>query len=437
MQRFIYFIIFVFILSNAYAQKWKQQLDSVLTIIEKDELFHGQILIAEQGKIVFNKSYGKLPNQDTPITTKTPLAVKSITKAFTAAAVLNLEQEGKLNLSDEVQVYFSKWPYDGVTIKHLLTMTSGLPNFIEMAVNKGDTTKYMENLDIVDFVSQYPVNVETPAMRYNYQNSNYITLAALVEKISGMSYENYVSQKIFQPLELNNTYFQNLSQASEEVGGDNFYAPSGDGNLYSTAEDLYRFEQSFYNDKILSEKNIKNTFSKTLLADGSLSTYGLAWWVIDDAPQKEFYIVGDGPNKRASIQRYPESNSTLIYIHNFSGRYWKDVYWTVRNIWMGNEFIMPEAQYEPTEYIIDPDLYDKYVGSYLTPGFGLLHITVENEKLYLRPDPIPGKEELVPSSDTTFYFKDQSVEWQFFLDDQGNVKGFGSKGKPESMGEKQ
>lgn len=437
MQRFICFIIFVFILSNAYAQKWKQQLDSVLTIIEKDELFHGQILIAEQGKIVFNKSYGKLPNQDTPITTKTPLPVKSITKAFTAAAVLNLEQEGKLNLSDEVQVYFSKWPYDGVTIKHLLTMTSGLPNFIEMAVNKGDTTKYMENLDIVDLVSEYPVNVETPAMRYNYQNSNYITLAALVEKISGMSYENYVSQKIFQPLELNNTYFHNLSQASEEVGGDNFYAPSGDGNLYSTAEDLYRFEQSFYNDKILSEKNIKNTFSKTLLADGSLSTYGLAWWVIDDAPQKEFYILGDGPNKRASIQRYPESNSTLIYIHNFSGRYWKDVYWTVRNIWMGNEFIMPEAQYEPTEYIIDPDLYDKYVGSYLTPGFGLLHITVENEKLYLRPDPIPGKEELVPSSDTTFYFKDQSVEWQFFLDDQGNVKGFGSKGKPESMGEKQ
>lgn len=437
MQRFICFIIIVFILSNAYAQKWKQQLDSVLTIIEKDELFHGQILIAEQGKIVFNKSYGKLPNQDTPITTKTPLGVKSITKAFTAAAVLNLEQEGKLNLSDEVQVYFSKWPYDGVTIKHLLTMTSGLPNFIEMAVNKGDTTKYMENLDIVDLVSEYPVNVETPAMRYNYQNSNYITLAALVEKISGMSYENYVSQKIFQPLELNNTYSQNLSQASEEVGGDNFYAPSGDGNLYSTAEDLYRFEQSFYNDKILSEKNIKNTFSKTLLADGSLSTYGLAWWVIDDAPQKEFYILGDGPNKRASIQRYPESNSTLIYIHNFSGRYWKDVYWTVRNIWMGNEFIMPEAQFEPTEYIIDPDLYDKYVGSYLTPGFGLLHITVENEKLYLRPDPIPGKEELVPSSDTTFYFKDQSVEWQFFLDDQGNVKGFGSKGKPESMGKKQ
>ena len=159
--------------------------------------------------------------------------------------------------------------------------------------------------------------------------------------------------------------------------------------------------------------------------------------MIDDGPQKEFYILGDGPNKRASIQRYPERNSTLIYIHNFSGRYWKDVYWTVRNIWMGNEFIMPEAQYETTEYIIDPDLYDKYVGSYLTPGFGLLHITVENEKLYLRPDPIPGKEELVPSSDTTFYFKDQSVEWQFFLDDQGNVKGFGSKGKPESMGEKE
>jgi hypothetical protein len=173
------------------------------------------------------------------------------------------------------------------------------------------------------------------------------------------------------------------------------------------------------------------------LTDGSLSKYGLAWWIIDDVPQTEYYIIGDGPNKRASIQRYPDSNSTLIFIHNFSGRYWKDVYWVVRNIWFGDEFTMPEKKEELTEYEMDINLYKKYVGRYLTPRFGLLHITEENGKLYLRPDPIPGKEELVPSSDTTFYFKDQSVEWQFFIDDKGNVKGFGSKGRPESMGERQ
>jgi CubicO group peptidase (beta-lactamase class C family) len=437
MRQFVPFIFLVFIFNFSYGQAWKSKLDSVLTIIEKNQFFHGQILIADQGEIVFHKAYGNLPGQDKPITITTPLAVKSITKAFTATAILNLEQEGKLNLSDEIKNYFPKWPYDGITIKQLLSMTSGLPGFIEKAVNEADTTKYMTNLDIVEFISQNPISVNLPGEHYDYQNSNYITLAALVEKVSGMPCEEYVSKIIFQPLELNNTYLEDLTQFSEKVNGDNFYAPSGDGNLYSTAEDLYRFEQSYNGNKILSEKNRKATFTKTRLTDGSLSKYGLAWWIIDDAQQTEYYIIGDGPNKRASIQRYPDSNSTLIFIHNFSGRYWKDVYWVVRNIWFGDDFTMPEKKEELTEYEIDTNLYKKYVGSYLIPHFGLLHVTEENGKLYLRPDPIPGKEELVSSSDTTFYFKDQSVEWQFFIDDKGNIKGFGPKGRPESMGEKQ
>ena len=419
------------------AQDWKTRLDSVLSIMEKDQIFHGQILIAEEGEIVFHKAYGKLPDQNEPITLETPLAVKSITKAFTAAAILHLEQEGKLALTDEVSKYFPNWPYKDITIQQLLSMTSGLPNFIEKAVNEADTTKYMTNLDIVNFISDHPVAVKSAGEFYNYQNSNYITLAAIVEKLSGVAYEDYVSEIIFKPLELNNTYFEDLTQVSAKANGDSFYAPSGDGNLYSTAEDLFRFEQSFNSNNILSEVNIKSTFTKTRLGDGSESKYGLAWWVIDDGSVKEYYIIGDGPNKRASIQRYPDNNSTLIYVHNFSGRYWKDVYWVVRNIWFGDEFTMPQKSADLSRHDIDISLYKKYTGSYLTPGFGLLHISTEDGKLFLRPDPIPGKEELVPSSDTTFYFQDQSVEWQFFLDDQGNVKGFGSKGKPESMGEKQ
>ncbi|MCB0456990.1 MAG: serine hydrolase [Flavobacteriaceae bacterium] len=412
-------------------------MDSVLTIIEKDELFHGQILIAEHGNIVFHKSYGTLPGQDVPITTSTSLAVKSITKAFTAAAILKLEQEGKLVLSDTVKKYFPEWPYEGITIKQLLAMTSGLPSFIEKAVNVVDTTKFLNNAAIVKLVSENIFPVEAPGAHYNYQNSNYIVLAALVEKVSGMPYEAYATKAIFEPLDLKHTYFEDLTQISDTINGDTFFAPSGDGNLYSTAEDLYRFEQAFYSNTLLSEENRKATFSKTLLKDGSLSNYGLAWWVVDDAAPKEYYIVGDGPNKRASIQRYPENHSTLIYIHNFSGSYWKGVYWVVRNIWFGNDFTMPTKKEELTPYAIDTKLYTHYVGSYLTKSFGLLHISVENGTLYLRPDPIPGKEALIPSSATTFYFKDQSVQWEFFLDEEGNVKGFGLKGKPESMGEKQ
>ncbi len=437
MPRFCSTLLLVFTLQMAIGQTWTTTLDSVLTVLADDELYHGQVLIAEQGQIVFHKAYGNLPDQQTPITTTRSLAVKSVTKAFTAAAVLHLEQQGKLSLSDEVGTYFPDWPYRGITIRQLLSMTSGLPSFIEKAVNEGDTTQWMRNADIVRFVSKYKVLVNPPGAAYNYQNSNFIVLAALVEQISGVPFEDYVYRVVLQPLGLEHTFFQDLTTITKGVDGDSFYAPSGDGNLYSTAADLYRFEQAFYDNEILSEENKQKTFTKTTLTDGTLSKYGLAWWVIDDGPEMEYYIIGDGPNIRASIQRYPERNSTLIYIHNFSGRYWKDVYWTVRNIWLGQDYTMPEKQQELIEYDIDTKLYDQYVGSYLTPGFGLLHITEEDGKLYLRPHPIPGKEELVPSSDTTFYFRDQSVEWEFFLDEEGAVIGFGSRGNPESMGEKQ
>jgi len=437
MSRFVLFKICFFFLYSLFAQDWKPELDSVLKILEKDKLFHGQILIAEQGEIVFHKAYGLVLEGDTPITLTTSLAVKSITKAFTAAAILQLEQAGKLKLTDDVKLYFNNWPYVGVRIKDLLSMTSGLPSFIEKAVSVGDTTTFMTNVDIVDLISKHPVSVQSPGSTYNYKNSNYIVLAALVEKVSGMPFEEFMSKTIFEPLELENTYLRNLKTISDTINGNTFYVPSGDGNLYSTAKDLYRFEQSYTRGGMLSKKNIEVTFSKTKLSDGSLSKYGLAWWVIDDENLKEYYIVGDGPNIRASIQRYPETNSTLIYIHNISGRYWSEVYWVVRNIWFGNEYELPEKTIKLTKHTIDKKLYDNYVGSYLSPRFGLLHITKDNNKLYLRPNPIPGKEELIPSSDTTFYFKDKSVEWEFYFDDNGMVIGLGLRGKPNTMGEKQ
>ena len=417
-----------------WGQDWKQELDSVLTILEEDALFDGQVLIAEGGEVVFYNAYGHLPEGNTRIAKDTPLAVKSVTKAFTAAAILTLEQEGKLNLNDEVQGYLPGWPYRGITIRQLLSMTSGLPDFLEQAVHMGDTTEFMSNRGIVDLVSRYPVEVNPPGEAYDYQNSNYITLAAIVEHLSGMAYEDYVAKSIFGPLNLEHTYLEDLTRNASAVNGDNFYAPSGEGNLYSTAGDLFKFEQAFYHGVLLSMDNTRATFTKTRLHDGSTSKYGLAWWVMDEGPEEEYYILGDGPNIRASIQRYPETRSTLIYIHNVTGRYWKDVYWVVRNIWFGDQYTMPVPPETLERHAIDTSLYAAYVGSYLTPGFGLLHITQEHGKLYLRPDPIPGKEELVPSSDTTFYFRDQSVEWEFFLDPEGNVIGFGSRGQPGTMG---
>lgn len=424
----------LFILQPCFSQEWTRELDSILHILEEDQLFHGQILIAEQDEIIFHKSYGNLPDTNEQITTKTPLAVKSITKSFTAAAILNLEQEGKLKLTDAVAKYLRDWPYPNMDIQHLLSMTSGLPDFISHVVKKGDTTKYMDNQDIVDVITQHPVYTKKAGKFYDYQNSNYIMLAAIIETASGQPFRNYVNKKIIEPLGLQNTYLQDLTTISKTIDGNTFYAPSGDGNLYSTALDLYKFEQAIGNNQIISKKNKARTFERTKLSDGSLSNYGLAWWTAQNDNEQEYYIIGDGPNIRSSIQRYPETNSTFIYIHNVSGRYWEDVYWIVNRIWKGLPYTLPENINKLNVYNINPKLLDKYVGRYDLTGFGLIHITKKNGNLYLRPDAVPGKEQLIPSSNTTFYFKEQNIEWEFFLNKNGQVIGFGFKGKSEAMG---
>jgi len=314
-------------------------------------------------------------------------------------------------------------------------MTSGLPRFLPTVINYGDTTKQWHNSEIIALVAKYKPKADLPGSKFYYNNDNYMLLASIVEKVSGESYAVFVKKNIFEPLGMKHSnVFEPGDPDANQPDSSDFYRVSGDGNICSTAEDLYIFEQALYTDRLLSPDLLRQSFEYTILKDSTKSNYGFAWRVSEADHKTEAYIVGDGENSRASIQRYIDDKKSFIYIHNISGKYWKQVYGLVRNIWEGKAYEMPVAR---SVYDIDKTHYQKYVGQYLTEAFGLLHITVENGKLYLRPDPIPGKEELIPSSETTFYFADQGIDWEFFLDEQGNVTGLGIKGRPETMGSKQ
>jgi len=422
------------ILKQIDAQSWKTELDSVLNIIEDQEMFHGQILIAEKGQVLFDKAYGNQVNGE-PITTRSSLSIQSVTKAFTALSILILQDRGMLHLDDHLTDYFPELPYGEVTIRNLLNMTSGLPRFLPTVINFGDTARQWHNSDIIALIAEHKPKADLPGTKFFYNNDNYMLLGSIIEKASGESYAAFIEHHIFEPLGMEHSYVYEPweTDGSQQISS-GFYAVYGEGNIYSTAEDLYIFEQALYTDQLLSTDLLGQSFEYTILTDGTRSNYGFAWRVSDDDHKTEVYIVGDGENSRASIQHYIDDKKSFIYIHNISGKYWKQVYGTARNIWEGKAFEMPVAR---TVYDIDTVLYKKYTGEYLTKAFGLLHITEENGKLYLRPDPIPGKEELIPSSETTFYFGDQGIDWEFFLDEQGNVIGLGIRGRPETMGPKQ
>lgn len=415
-----------------YGQHQQTTLDSVLNLLAGDEMFHGQVLMAEKGKVRFSKAYGL--DQKTPISNKTPFNIQSVTKAFTAVSVLMLSDRNMLNLEDRLTDFFPGLPYPRVTLRHLLTMTSGLPRFLETALRFGDTTRVMSNPEILSLIAQHKPQAQTPGDAFNYNNSNYLLLASVIEKVSGKSYQEFVESSIFIPLGMHNS----LVKVNDAIGGtinaSNFYQPYGEGNIYSTAEDLFVFDQALKANKLLPKTLTFQLFSPYQLNSGEMSNFGFAWRIRTDNEQKKVRIVGDGPNTRAIWQSNLTSDRSIIYIHSHSVNYQEQVFEAVLNIWEGKPYKLPIKR---IPYLIDTSLYKSYTGKYLSKVFGLLHITESGGKLFLRPDPVPGKEELIPSSDRTFFFANQPVEWEFFLNKEGKVIGMGFKGDRANMGLKQ
>ena len=429
-------LLFISAHSFTFAQKWTTEMDSVLRVLEQDSLFDGQLLIAEKGNIIYSKSYGHTVSS-TPISNETSMSVYSVGKSFTTTAIMILEKKELLDYDDPVKNFIPDFPYSRITVRQLLTMTSGLPRFLETALKYADTTTLISNREILQLIARHKPGAGTPGAEFAYNNSNYILLASIVEKVSGLPFAEFLDKNIFTPLNMENTRettsrsIENLSKS--EINSDNFYRPYGTGSVATTATDLFKYDQALYSDKLLSPASKKEAFKCVKLADGLYSNYGFGWRINDCDNPKEVYHVGDGTNMRASFQRFLGTRNTFIYIHANSNIYHQQVYRAVRNIWEGKPYELPQKR---IAYNIDTALYQKYTGSYLS-NFGLVNVSTDDGKLFLRPDPVPAKEELVPSSDTTFYFKNQNLEWEFFLDENGDVAGFGIKGDRENMGSRQ
>lgn len=419
-------------LNNLQSQSWANELDSVLLILEKKELFHGQILIAEKGNISFSKAYGN--NDKNPITTTMPLPIASLSKPMTALGIMILKEQKKLGFDDKVIKYLPQVPYENVTIRHLLNQTSGIPNFLSTAIRYGDTSKVMGKSGILELIGRKKPAGGIPEEKFTYNNSNYFLLRCIIESVSEMSYNNFMIDNVWQPLKMSDTKIQSHTDPSKEVeiNIDNFY--DAGGGIQSTAEDLFRFGQEFKNITLISEKSVDEAFSRPLLDNGEKAQYGFGWYILETPEGKSVGHWGGGEEVKTYLEFYLSEEKALVMINVQSHIHADETYQMIRNIWEGRTFELPGAK---VDYKINLKLYDEYKGSYLTPNMGLLHLSVEKDKLYLRPDPIPGKERLIPSSDTTFYFKNQNLIWQIYRDEEGKVMGFGLRGDKKNMGIKQ
>jgi CubicO group peptidase (beta-lactamase class C family) len=336
--------LFTLVCLESHAQKINYtKIDSIVQSAATRDRFNAVVLIAEKGKVKYEKAFGyrefagSIPLEKTDI-----FELASVSKQFTAMVIMMLKEKGLLQYDDLVEKYLNV-PYKGITIRNLLTHTSGLPDYQAIMDEHWDKSKVAGNEDILAYLNQYhPPKLAEPGTKYAYSNTGYVFLASIAEKASGRDFIEFCNKEIFQKLGMKHTAIRTLQEKAavknfaighiyvkaknEFVRADSF--PSSDytiwlgnrkgpGRISATAEDLLKWDQALYTNKLISQQTLEEAFSPVKLADGKISNYGFGWVIIpDDASGKIVWHNGDNPGYKTEIMRILGKKNTLIILCN-------------------------------------------------------------------------------------------------------------------------
>lgn len=312
------------------------RIDSVLTYMYQRKLFNGTVLIAEKGKVLYKKAFGIVgPENNTSLSPSSPFNLASVSKQFYAMMVMMLKEKGKLSYDDKVQTYLPIFPYNDITIRHLMNQTSGLPEYFDIAMRNLSLLDTLTNQSMLELLAYKKVDLSfKPGEKFEYCNTNYTTLASIIEKVSGVTTAQFLQQYIASPLKLKNTFIYNLKMKSYpsgrvfgfhmENGGpvsDDLVRLDGivgDGNVYSSVEDLYIWEQALYSNRLVKQSTFREAITGAKLNNGATSEYGFGWFV--ETPGEVVTHSGGWVGFNTIIIRNIKLNQTFILLDN-SGNY--------------------------------------------------------------------------------------------------------------------
>ncbi|MFZ0390776.1 MAG: serine hydrolase domain-containing protein [Calditrichia bacterium] len=307
--------------------------DSFFTRRHEMGLFNGVALVAEEGRIVYEKAFGvsDYRSRDS-LTIDTPFQLASVSKPLTAYAVLLLYDRGLLSLDDDVKTFFPDFPYDNITVKLLLSHRSGLPNYMYFADKYWpDRHKPISNQDVLNLMVKYhPGIYYLPDRRYNYCNTNYALLANIIEKVSGMPFETFMRKEIFDPLGMYHTSIYNKTRQAEYPEGalgynrrgrlaENSYLNGvvGDKGIYSTVRDLLAFDQAIYNGLLVSRETLEKAFIPAHKDLRIYDNYGYGWRLnAQDEKNKIVYHTGWWKGFKTYFIRKTGEKKTIIVLTN-------------------------------------------------------------------------------------------------------------------------
>jgi D-alanyl-D-alanine carboxypeptidase len=307
----------------------------VLSVMQKRHVPGVSIAIVKDGKLVEAKGYG-LANVElsVPATEKTVYQLASVTKQFTATAIMILAGEGKLSLEDKITKYLSDLPaaWKEVTVRHLLTHTSGIKNYTSVKDFFKTARKDYTRSEILDLVAKAPLEF-APGEKWNYSNTGYFLLGMIVEKVAGKTYGEFLDERIFKPLDMTQTRVNDLhaiipnraqgySWDGKVLRNGEYVSPTqpfAAGMLVSTVSDLVKWDAALASDKLLKRAALESMWSPTPLSKGSPAEYGLGWQV---NPVNGHRLVSHGggiPGFSTQISRFVDDKLTVIVLTNADG----------------------------------------------------------------------------------------------------------------------
>lgn len=336
MKRLLVLVVFLLVVPQLVAATHVEKIDGLISAYNKLHYFNGSALVAETGKVVLRKGYG-LANMEwqIPNAPDTKFRLGSITKQFTSMVVMQLVNEGKINLDEKITTYlpdYRKDTGDKVTVRHLLTHTSGIPSYT--AIPGFFQNESRNPYEVAAFIKKFASgDLEfEPGSQFSYDNSGYFLLGAIIEKVTGKTYEQALRERIFDPLGMKDTGYDKWSALIPKRATGYRLTPDGyenapyldmtipyaAGSLYSTVDDMVRWDRALYTDKLLPAALKQTMFTPYK------NNYAFGWFVNklkldDDKTELPMITHGGGINGFNTVElRFPDTQDLVVLLDNTS-----------------------------------------------------------------------------------------------------------------------
>lgn len=417
-------LLFVAVPAILLSQNMEKQIDQIMNDQYQKENYGATVLVAKDGEVRYRKAFGKANVElDIDMIPENVFEIGSITKQFTAVGILMLLEEGKLSLDDEITKYIPDYPTQDtkITIHHLLTHTSGIKSYTSIPSLREFARKDLKVTELIDAFKNEPMDFK-PGEEFRYNNSGYVLLGAIIEKVSGVSYEEFIQERIFNKLDMNTSYYGSKSkiiknraygyQQSENgyVNADyiSMTIPYAAGSIMSTVDDLLKWNTAVRNHELISKKSLEKAFTNYTLNNGNNINYGYGWFLnsIKDVPIIEH---GGGIFGFTTQGIYvPSENTYVIVLTNCDCDSPTETANKIAAIAIGKPYPKPADAIKLSNKELK-----KWVGAYKFEDGAIRVITLKGNQLYSQRTDSSAEFKIFPLSQHRFFFENSFSEFIF------------------------